>query len=293
MRRLAAVLFLAVAGCGTFGAQAHTISLGYKAGDTFKYKLHATADYKIGVQGITVPLKLDLTGTETATVKSVDSTGTADVTLAISNVALKSTIGGTTNTTTSTNTTNVELQVASDGRIVSVNGNALGSGSLPGLSPGGLISAILPDKAVKPGDTWTKNYDQANPKGTGTIHVTTSNKYARDETVAGVSAAVVQSNIKSAVDLAFDTATLGGGMTLPGGSAAAAKSIKSIAIKGTTTSDVTSWLDTSAKRLVQTHSTGTLDGTIAVTMAPGQTATPGLTGPISVTGTQTLDVDPA
>ena len=293
MRRLAAVLFLAVAACGTFGAQAHAITLGYKAGDTFKYRLHATADYKIGVQGISVPLKLDVTGDETATVKSVDSAGTADVTLAISNVSLKSTIGGTTNTTTSTNTTNVELEVASDGRIVSVNGNALGSGSLPGLSPGGLISAILPDKAVKPGDTWTKSYDQANPKGTGTIHVTTSNKYARDETIGGASAAVVQSNIKSAVDLAFDTTTLGGGMTLPGGSATAAKSIKSIAIKGTTTSDVTSWVDTSAKRLVQTHSTGTLDGTITVTMAPGQAATPGFTGPIAVTGTQTLDVDPA
>ena len=297
MKRFAAVLFLLVAGCGTFGAQAHTIALAYKAGDTFKYRLHATVDYTVGVQGMSVPLKLDVTGDETATVKSVDSSGTADVDLAISNLTAKTTIAGTTNTTTSSNTTNVELQVGSDGRILSVNGNALGSGSVPGLSPGGLISAILPDTAVKPGDTWTKNFDQANPKGTGTVHVTTNNKYARDESVDGVNAAVVESNITSAINLTFDTSALagqGGGLTLPGGGpASAARAIKSVTVAGTTTSDVTSWIDVSARRLLKTHSTGTLDGTITLTMAAGATATPGLTGPITVKGTQSLDVDPA
>jgi len=295
MKRWLAVLAVAAAACGSLGVQPHTIALAYKAGDSFKYKLHATADYTIGVQGISLPLKLDVAGDETATVKSVDSTGTADVTLAISNMTVKTTVGGTTNSTTSTKTTNVELQIASDGRIVSVNGNALGSGSMPGISPGGLISAILPDSAVKPGDTWTKDYDQANPKGTGSVHVTTRNKYARDENVGGVNTALVESNIASAINLTFDASSLGtGGIGLPstsGGSAT--RAIKSITISGTTTSDVTSWVDVSARRLVKTHSTGTLDGTLTITPMPGQTATPGLSGPITVKGTQSLDVDPA
>jgi len=297
MKRLGAALFLAVAACGTFGVQAHTLSLGYKAGDSFKYRLHATVDYTVAVQGMTVPLKLDVTGDETATVKSVDSSGTADVKLAIANVTLKSALGGTTNTTTSDKAIDAELQIASDGRIVSVNGNALGSGGLPGLSPGGLISAILPDGPVKPGDRWTKTFDQANPKGTGNVHVTTKNEYARDENVSGVSAAVVESNITSAINLTFDVSALGSrgaGLTLPGGaSGAAARSIKSVTVTGTATSDVTSWIDTSARRLVKSHSTGTLDGTITLTMAPGATASPGLTGPVNVKGTQSLDVDPA
>src|SRR5690348_5378847 len=114
MKRLGAALFLAVAACGTFGVQAHTLSLGYKAGDSFKYRLHATVDYTVAVQGMTVPLKLDVTGDETATVKSVDSSGTADVKLAIANVTLKSTLGGTTNTTTSDKAIDAELQIASD-----------------------------------------------------------------------------------------------------------------------------------------------------------------------------------
>jgi hypothetical protein len=297
MKRLAAALFLAVAACGTFGAQAHNVSLAYKAGDTFKYKLHATVDYTVGLQAMSVPLKLDITADETATVKSVDASGTADVSLALSNMSLKTTVGGTTNTTTTSKTTNVELQIGSDGRIVSVNGNALGSGGVPGLSPGGLISAILPDRAVKPGDTWTKSFDQANPKGTGTVHVTTKNKYDRDENVGSVSAAVIESNITSAINLTFDTSALageGGGVALPGGaSGSTARSIKGVTVTGTTTSDVTSWIDTAARRLLKSHSTGTLDGTITVTMAPGATATPGLTGPITVKGTQSLDVDPA
>jgi hypothetical protein len=296
MRRVAAVLFLFVAGCGSLGVQTHTLSLAYRSGDTFKYKLHATVDYMAGVQGIAIPLKVDVTGDETATVKSVDSSGTADVNLAISNVSAKTTVGGTTNTTTSSRTTNVELQIASDGRIVSVNGSVVGSGSLPGLSPGGLISAILPDNAVRPGDTWTKNFDQANPKGTGSVHVTTNNKYTRDESVNGVNAAVVDSTITSAINLTFDASALGSqgaALTLPGGSSTAASAIKTITVAGTMKSNVTSWVDAVARRLVKTHSTGTLDGTITLTMTPGATATPALTGPITVKGTQSLDVDPA
>jgi hypothetical protein len=302
VKRLIAIVPLLAVACGTFGVQAHAITLAYKAGDSYKYKLHATVDYTVAMQGVSVPLKLDVTGDETATVKSVDSSGTADVNLAIANVSARTTIGGTTNTTTAGKTISVELQVASDGRILSVNGNALDSDSLPGLTPGGLISAILPDNTVKPGDTWTKDYDQANPKGTGSVHVTTKNKYARDETVNGVSTAVVQSNITSAINLTFDTSTLagaGGTITLPGASSAITRAFAGITVKGTTTFDVTSWIDVSARRLVKTHSTGTLDGTITLMPGPAQASptptasAPRLTGPITIKGTQTLDVDPA
>ena len=185
MRRFAALVFLVFAACGSIGAQAHTISLAYKAGDTYKYTLHTVLDYKIGAEGFAIPFNLEMTGKQTITVKSVDSSGTADVTVELGDLSVKTTTNGVTNTTTTGAPTNFEMKVASDGRIVAVNGSSFTNGSLPGVSGtgGGLVTAILPDHAVKPGDTWTKDYDQANPMGTGAVHMTSKNKYLRDEQV--------------------------------------------------------------------------------------------------------------
>ena len=258
MRRLAAVLFLVVSGCGSIGSvQAHSISLAYKAGDTYKYALHAVLNYTIGAEGFSVPFNLDMAGKETITVKSVDSSGTADLTISLTDLSVK--------TTTTTAPTSVEMKVASDGRIVSVNGSTFTNGSLPGLSgtEGGLITAILPDKPVKPGDTWTKDYDQANPMGKGSIHVTSKNKYLRDEQVKNVNTSVVESNIATTIDVTIDMSAMAGqGGTPLFPSTGGASGLQSLSMKGTTTSVVTSWIDASAHRVAKTHSSGTLDATM-------------------------------
>ena len=61
MRRLAVVAILLVTSCSSFLAQAHTISLAFKTGDTYKYALHVVLDYTVGAQGLSIPLQLDLT----------------------------------------------------------------------------------------------------------------------------------------------------------------------------------------------------------------------------------------
>lgn len=285
-----------MAACGSIGDQAHTISLAYKSGDTYRYALHVGMKYTVGAQGLSIPINLDLSGKETVKVQSVDSTGTADLSINLTDLSVKTTVNGTTNTTTTTTTTSVEVKVGRDGRIVSVNGSVFGSsGSLPGMSgaDGGLVSAILPDKPVKPGDTWTKSYDQTNPMhSTGAYHVTTDNKYLRDEKVGNVNTAVVESKINADLDLTFDLASLsgqGGSSFLPtsGGSAA----LKSMSMKGSTKTDVTTWIDFGAHRIVKSHSTGTIDAMIDLNMVAGSTA-PGLSGPITFKGTQTLDLNP-
>ncbi|HXN92700.1 MAG TPA: hypothetical protein VN906_14580 [Candidatus Sulfotelmatobacter sp.] len=296
MRRLALLAFLLVAACGSIGtAQAHTLALAYKTGDTYKYTLHAVFKYTLGAEGMSIPLDMDITAKDTITVKSVDSSGTADMTVSVSNLTMKMTMSGTTNTTTIPTSADVDMKIASDGRVVSINGSTLGSGGLPGLSgsEGGLISAVLPDGTVKPGDSWTKNYDQANPMGSGTIHIATKNKYVDDEKVGSVNTAKVQSNIVTTIDLTIDLSSLGGqsGGTsiIPSGGASGAQSIT---MKGTSTSDVTSWIDASAHRVVKTHSTGSLDAAMTMNMASGST-NPMLTGPITFKGTQTVDMTPA
>ena len=295
MRRLAVVALFLVAACGSLGVQAHTISLAYKSGDTYKYALHVVLKYTIGVSGMSIPFNLDMSAKETVKVKSVDSSGTADLSIDLTDMSVKTTTNGVTNTTTSTTPTSVEVKVAKDGRIVSVNGSTMGSGTLPGLtgSEGGIVSAILPDNAVKPGATWTKNYDQANVMGsTGSVHVTTDNKYLRDEKVSGVDAAVVESKITANLDLKFDMSSLGQGGSSLFPSSGSAGGLQGLALSGSTKTDVTSWIDSSAHRIVKSHLTGTLDATMTMNMTAGAT-TPGFTGPFTFKGTNTLDLNPA
>ncbi len=302
MKRLALMALFFVAGCGSIGAaQAHSISLAYKPGDTYKYGLHMVLKYTVAAQGMSLPIDLDLSAKETVTVKSVNSSGTADLTVELANLTLKTSMNGTTNTTTTTAPKDVDVTIASDGRIVSVNGNALGTGSLPGMTgQGGIVSAILPDKPVKPGDTWSKTYSEPNPLGSGTDQVTSDNKYLRDETVGGASTSVVESKIKSTLDLSIDASSLAGGSGMPGLPSTGAASpggdtgmgVKGISIKGTTSTDATSWIDINAKRIAKSHATSSVDAILTVTMAPGST-TPGLTGPVTIKGTQTMDLNPA
>lgn len=280
-----------VAACGSLGVQAHTVALSYKAGDTYKYALHIVMKYTIATSGLSIPFNLDMSAKESVAVKSVDSTGTADLGVTVTAVSVRTTINGTTNTTTTTSSQSLDMKVAKDGRIVSINGTAFDNTSFGGVAgvQGGLISAILPDKAVKPGDTWTKSFDQPNAFGSGSSHVTSDNKYLRDDG----NAAVIESKINGSLDMSIDTSAIAGQSgTPPVPPTGAAGGVQSISIAGTSTSDVTSWIDLSAKRLEKTHSTGNVNATLTVNMAAGST-TPGLTGPITFKGTQTLDLTPA
>ncbi|HET9782759.1 MAG TPA: hypothetical protein VFR33_13385 [Candidatus Dormibacteraeota bacterium] len=295
MKRLALLVFFVVAACGSIGAQAHTISLTYKAGDTSKYALHMVLKYTIGASGMSIPLNIDMSAKETVTVKSVDSDGTADLSVVVSDLSMKSSMNGTTNTTTTTTAGTIDMKIGKDGRVISVNGNAFGNNALPGISgsQGGVLSAILPDHAVKPGDTWTKSYDQPNLLGSGSVHATSNNTYLRDENVNGVNAAVVESKADTNLNMSLDLGSMLGepGATPP----ATGPSAGSLTMTGTSKSDTTSWIDISGHRIVKTHSTGSVDATLNVNVPPGSTPTtaPALTGPITLKGTQTLDLTPA
>jgi hypothetical protein len=288
----AAVAFIALSACGSFGLRAHPITLAFKSGDSYSYKLHVALDYKVAAQGMTVPFKLDLTSRDTLKVNSVDADGTADVTLNLTDITIKSTLNGTDDSHVAKSET-VELKISSDGHILNVNGNDITGGSLPDFTGtgSGLISALLPSGDVKVGDTWSRTYDTKPPKGTGSIHIKTDSKYLRDENAGGVDAAVVESKITSAVDITLDSSSL----RLPAPSRAGASSPSashSIALKGTLTSTVTSWIDTAGHRIVKTHSTGSTKATLDLGSAPAS-GSPLFNGPLTIAGTQSVEIDPA
>lgn len=298
MKKLAVAGMFLVAACGSANTvSAHTISLAYKAGDSYKYSVHLVFNYTVGIQsvGMTVPLDIDLSAKETIKVNSVDSSGVADVTITMTDLTTKTSVNGTTTTTTTASST-LNLKIGADGRVISVNGSAMGNTSLPGLSDtgSGFVSAILPDKPVKPGDTWSKSYDQSNPSGsTGSLHVTSDNKYLRDEKVSSVNAAVVESKVNANLDLKFDMASLGGSSGTPLFPSGPDSGLQSLAMTGTVKSDVTSWIDSSARHVLKGRSTGSVDATLQFNMAAGATPQPGLNGPITFKGTQTVDMNPA
>jgi hypothetical protein len=124
------------------------------------------------------------------------------------------------------------------------------------------------------------------------VHITAKSTYLRDESAGGVNAAVVET--KSTGNIDFDTT-----------STATKDGMPPISVKGTFSTDVTTWIDPSGHRIVKSHSTATDDATITLppmATPPAATSPPestkpalpaGLSGPIQLTGTATTDLNPA
>ena len=168
----------------------------------------------------------------------------------------------------------MNITISADGHIVSLDGKQVPAGNpfLVSSAGGGFfITAVLPQTAVKPGDTWTKDYGETNPGGSGGIQITSHSRYLRDESLNGVKVAVVETASNASIDLGT------------GGSGG-------LSMKGTGTSDVTSWIDPHSHRVLKSHSTQSNDGTFDF---GSSTNLGGLSGPISIKGTGTIDLTPA
>ena len=287
MRRLTAVAVLIVA-CGILPVHAQAISLAFKQGEQFKYALHFTGTFSAHVGAVLQDVKIDAKARETVVTTAVESDGTADMTLTLSDLTITTTgkaADGSTTTSTTTQTNAIppqQLKVAPDGRILSINGQNISSESPFGVLTGSyLVYAVLPDSAVKPGDKWSKSYDQAQPGGSSSVHVTSNSTYLRDESFHGVNAAVIET--KSAADFTMNllppksplpnTANGTSAGPTPGGLGS---------VQGSETSDTTSWVDPAAHRVLKSSMKATLRATIAE-----------FENQVTVTGTQTVDLEPA
>ena len=284
MRRLIAVAVLLVA-CGILPAHAQTISLAFKQGEQFKYTLHFSGTFSAHVGSVSQDVKIDAKAKETVTITAVESEGTAHMTLTLSDLTITTTgkaPDGSTTTSTTSQTSAIppqQLKVAPDGRILSINGESISSASPFGILAGSyLVYAVLPDTAVKPGDKWSKSYDQAQPGGSSSVHVTTNSTYLRDESFHGVNAAVIET--KSAAD--FTMNLLPPQSPPPNGTRAGPTPGGFGAMQGSVASDTTSWIDPGAHRVLKSSMKATLKATITE-----------FENQVTVTGTQSVDLEPA
>ena len=224
MRRLALLALFATA-CGSTPASGQALALVFHTGDVYRYSYESNGHVAIDPSP---PDPVHKTGHLAYTVKSVDSNGTADLSLEASDVVVTSTEGVIPETAgTSLNGTS-EMKVSSDGRILNgtVNGTAFGVA---------MLWAVLPGRAVKPGDTWSTDSNMSYP-GSITTPFKIKSKYLRDESFQGANAAVVESTF----------ATTATALPTPGSTTTATE---------TSTSTITSWIDRAAGRILKSHVT--------------------------------------
>ncbi len=228
MRRLALLAIFATA-CGSAVASASTLALAFHPGDVYRFSFESTRHVAILPSA---PETVHETAHLVYTVHSVDSGGNADISLETSEFVITATGGPVTPPTgTSFNGTS-DLKVGSDGHILSATlvGSALS---------GGTWWAVLPRGAVKPGDTWSNDYDVSYTyQGSSlTTHFKTNSKYLRDETFEGVNAGVVESKIAT--------------------TAVAPTSDPTSTTTATAASTITTWIDRRAGRVLKSHVTST------------------------------------
>lgn len=282
MRRPVAVLLLAVLAlsCGKVNAaQPRMLLLAFKAGATYKYRFDSSRTHTLTTTATSLTNTTEISADESITVKSVDSSGNADLALTITNYAIKTVAGGVTSTTTLPSLDTSDVQVASDGRVITWDGSNTGANDpLLAFTGGGFFTtAVLADHPVKPGDTWTKSYTQTLRDATGSgLHVVSNSTYLRNESLDGVDAAVVETKSTATIDVSMTGSDLG--MTM----------------KATDTADVTTWFDPSDHRVMKTHATSVDNGTMDFTSTdPTLGQLPGANGPMSDSGTSTTDLTPA
>jgi hypothetical protein len=294
------------------------IKVAFREAQTYRYHYRSALNGSLTMgQGTTLPIKADSSADATWKVVSVDAGGNTTVDMTLTN--LKTSItgsmlpGSTTTTTTTTTTQHFQFEVAPTGEMVSGGGPSGPPSALTitqGLGPPGTdqFLAVLPGRAVKPGETWTKTFTRPSPFGQGSITYTTENRFLRYENLKGGKAAVVRTTATMPLDISIDlqkaTAAAGGGTSpppLPIGVPVSGQ----VHIQGTSSTDSTTWFDVKTdqvERITIIDDTDEITTFVGISGLPSPPITQGapsplppvpqgLLGPQRFTGRQTLQLD--
>jgi hypothetical protein len=281
------VVLVAAAGAYFFlnrskSAEGTAIALSLKQGQTYRYQLNMTFGGELSLQGQKTPVNMQVAEAFSWQVESVDTSGVATVKMTLESIT--GTVNGAPFPSEQLPPP-FEIKVASDGRILTASNLALASGSDAGLLfPGAdQITPLLPDHPVKPGDTWTKSFDQKFPFGGGTIHYVSHNQYLRDETLNGINAAVISSSVDLPLDFTVDLNDMMQGLgtsdpSIPKGA--------KMVFGGDMDFTLTSWLDLAHGTMLKGAMSGDLNMTVELKGVPQGPEVPfgniGFTGKMAI-----------
>jgi len=265
MRRLVLLALFATA-CGSTAVSGPALALVFHTGDVYRYSFESTGHVAIEPSP---PDPVRKSAHLTYTVTSVDSSGTADLSLEASGAVVTSTEGPVTPPAGTSLNGTTKLQVTSGGRILSqtVSGTAFG---------GGTWWAVLPGRAVKPGDSWTDDFDVTYPGFSITGHFKTKSRYLRDESFQGSNAAVIEST--------FTTTAGAPNAPLPPPTPSSSGDSQSSTVQETSTATATTWIDRAAGRVLKSH--------VVTKYLASFIDTSGLLAPTRVSGDETADLLP-
>ena len=86
---------------------------------------------------------------------------------------------------------------------------------MPSIPGSDQITPVYPGRSVKAGDNWDVKYGRKNPFGTGQFSLTAHNRYLKDETVEGHTAAVIETALEGPMDFTIDFSKVPAGTVPP------------------------------------------------------------------------------
>lgn len=256
------------------------VAYNFKAGQAYRYHCSSTMNGTMTMgSGPAFPLKVETTADSTWKVVSLDPSGNATIDLTLSNLKVSSTstvLPGTTTSSTTTTTTDqhFQFQVTPNGETLSGGGPSPSPCPLPagqGPAPPGTdqFLAILPGRAVKPGDTWTKTFTKPSLIGPGSTTYTTENRFLRYDDLPTGRAAVIQTTA---------TIPVNGSLGSPSGG--------TVSVQGTYSTSTTTWFDVKTDQVRRMETVDDVDETTDLSgitglpsPPPGFQAPPGLPSP--------------
>ena len=245
------------------GGGGTAIALSLVQGQTYRYQMGLNFNGTVSAANQQIPFNMKATERISWHVDSLDQNGVANVTMSIER--LSATVNG--NRAPSTPPPPIKIQIAKDGRILTAGNLELATqGDAGTLFPGSdQFVPLLPDHPVKPGDEWTKDFDQAFPFGSGHLHYTSHNLYVRDEMVGSVNAAVISTSVKLPLDFTIDLRQLAKAIGENSGQVPSGASMK---FGGSADVTTLAWLDTAHGQLLKSSGNGKMDMTVELKGVP-------------------------
>lgn len=201
MRRLLShittlAVVLATCGCSisteTGSTPGRHLRMEWRAGSVSSFQAELTID---GPDATGKQQHEVVSGLATLTVGAVDSRGNASIEVRVVDYPPYE----------STTPILFQVDVAPDGRVTAnPDGHAYDLTNLYQMFP------LLPPGGVQVGDLWHETYDMPDAVGGVPLHFSVDASYARDETVNGTTAVVIQAHLSCSFDLTFLYSKLNG-----------------------------------------------------------------------------------
>jgi hypothetical protein len=266
-------------------AGGEALALSLVRDGSYSYDVHMEMGGTISAQGQQIPFNMQVDQTIGWRVESLETDGTATITVSTKtgSARINGQLGPPLPSQTST------IRVAKDGRILSggLEFRGFENSDFGSMVPGSnQFLPLLPDHPVKPGDTWTKRFDQDLPFGMGRLRYSVDSSLLRYETIDGKRNAVLLSTLRLPLDMSIDLRKFLGssgdaGKVIPAGTNPKMK------FGGSLTMVQTAWFDQVHGELTRSSGDARFDMNIEFKDFPAQ-ANPG--GPMHFTGTMSLQV---